>query len=292
MSDLITGDDEFNLDQLLNDPDFLNDVNLFDELPGQISGPDPYPNEKFAEIEQLLMNDDFDQSKGDELLFDVLLDSPVESEASRGEVLDDSKTSSPETVVQNGDKDANDGEEDDKNFNEESGDGEKDDPVSKKRKRQERNRDAAVKSRERKKLYVKDLEMKSRYFEGECRRLGMLLNCVIAENQALRLSLHSSKAFDASMTKQESAVLLLESLLLGSLLWFLGNMCLLILPDSLQSTKEEVPLENVDNGNQGSLALVKAGRVEHGLHQNMLGKRCKASRSRMRPSYLVPEVIA
>ena len=75
--------------------------------------------------------------------------------------------------------------------------------------RQERNRDAAVKSRERKKLYVKDLEMKSRYFEGECRRLGMLLNCVIAENQALRLSLHSSKAFDASMTKQESAVLLL-----------------------------------------------------------------------------------
>lgn len=75
--------------------------------------------------------------------------------------------------------------------------------------RQERNRDAAVRSRERKKLYVKDLEMKSRYFEGECKRLGMLLNCVVAENQALRLSLHSTKAFGASMTKQESAVLLL-----------------------------------------------------------------------------------
>lgn len=75
--------------------------------------------------------------------------------------------------------------------------------------RQERNRDAAVRSRERKKLYVKDLEMKSRYFEGECKRLGMMLNCVLAENQALRLSLHSTKAFDASMTKQESAVLLL-----------------------------------------------------------------------------------
>lgn len=75
--------------------------------------------------------------------------------------------------------------------------------------RQERNRDAALRSRERKKLYVKDLEMKSRYFEGECKRLGMLLNCVIAENQALRISLNGSKAFDASMTKQESAVLLL-----------------------------------------------------------------------------------
>ena len=75
-------------------------------------------------------------------------------------------------------------------------------------------------------MYVRDLELKSRYLEGECRRLGHLLQCCYAENQALRLSLHSGSAFGASATKQESAVLFLESLLLGSLLWFLGIMCL------------------------------------------------------------------
>lgn len=75
--------------------------------------------------------------------------------------------------------------------------------------RQLRNRDAAVKSRERKKMYVGDLEMKSRYLEGECRRLGRLLQCCYAENQALRLSLQSGNAFGAPMAKQESAVLLL-----------------------------------------------------------------------------------
>ncbi|MBA0735885.1 hypothetical protein Gogos_019687 [Gossypium gossypioides] len=48
-----------------------------------------------------------------------------------------------------------------------------------------RNRDAVVRSRKRKKMYVKDLEMKSRYFEGECRRLSHMLQCFIAENQAL-----------------------------------------------------------------------------------------------------------
>lgn len=72
-----------------------------------------------------------------------------------------------------------------------------------------RNKDAAVRSRERKKMYVRDLELKSKYYEAECRRLGMILQGCLAENQVLRLSLHNSKAFDASMTKQESAVLLL-----------------------------------------------------------------------------------
>lgn len=58
-------------------------------------------------------------------------------------------------------------------------------------------------------MYVKDLEMKSRYLEGECRKLGRLLQCVVAENQALRLSLQKGNAFGASSAKQESAVLLL-----------------------------------------------------------------------------------
>ncbi|CAI0436396.1 unnamed protein product [Linum tenue] len=85
------------------------------------------------------------------------------------------------------------------------------DPVLKKRQRQLRNRDAAVRSRERKKEYVKDLESKSKYLEWECRRLGRLLQCCVAENQALRFSLHngSGAAFGAASAKQESAVLLL-----------------------------------------------------------------------------------
>ncbi|MBA0876742.1 hypothetical protein Goshw_002141, partial [Gossypium schwendimanii] len=35
-----------------------------------------------------------------------------------------------------------------------------------------RNIDAVVRSRERKKMHVKDLEMKNRYLEGECKRLS------------------------------------------------------------------------------------------------------------------------
>lgn len=66
-----------------------------------------------------------------------------------------------------------------------------------------------MRSRERKKLYVKDLEMKSRYYEGECRRLQHLLQCCYAENHALRLCLQSRAAFGAPVTMQESAVLLL-----------------------------------------------------------------------------------
>lgn len=58
-------------------------------------------------------------------------------------------------------------------------------------------------------MYVKDLEMKSRYLESECRKLGRLLQCVLAENQALRFTLEKGNAYGASLTKQESAVLLL-----------------------------------------------------------------------------------
>ncbi|KAA3470855.1 bZIP transcription factor 60-like protein [Gossypium australe] len=68
----------------------------------------------------------------------------------------------------------------------------KDDPIAKKQKRQLRNRDAVVRSRERKKMYVKDLEMKSRYLEGECRRLSHVLQCFIEKNQALQIFFSSS----------------------------------------------------------------------------------------------------
>ncbi|XP_068648490.1 bZIP transcription factor 60 [Aristolochia californica] len=93
------------------------------------------------------------------------------------------------------------------------------DGMNKKRKRQLRNRDSALRSRERKKLYVKDLEMKSKFMEGECRRLEFTLSCCMAENQILRQQLQS---FGASVPKQESAALPLESLLLGSLFWLMS----------------------------------------------------------------------
>ncbi|KAE8713883.1 putative U2 snrnp auxiliary factor, small subunit [Hibiscus syriacus] len=153
----------------------------------------------------------------------------------------------------------------------------KDDPFIKKQRRQLRNRDAAVRSRERKKIYVKDLEMKSRYLEGECRRLSHMLQFFIAENQALRLTLHKGGTFDASSAKQESAVLLLESLLLGSLLWFLDIMCLFTLP----ALPKSVPLANEEAQSPERVA-------PRGVESNPVGptfvttRRCKASREKMK----------
>lgn len=67
-------------------------------------------------------------------------------------------------------------------------------------------------------MYVKDLEMKSGYLEGKCRRLSCLLQWSIAENQALRFTLNQCCAFDASLAKQESAVLLLGTIRFHKLL--------------------------------------------------------------------------
>lgn len=164
------------------------------------------------------------------------------------------------------------------------------DPTSKKRKRQLRNRDAAVRSRERKKMYIKDLEIKSRYYEAECRRLGMLLQCYLAENHALRLSLNTTtttQSFDASTTKQESAVLFLESLLLGSLLWFLGIVALLCLPRQL-SNLGAAGAKRVGCKILGSLAPREAGTNVHGtleFQSFMMSKRCRGSRRKMRCSF-------
>ncbi|KAB2085931.1 hypothetical protein ERO13_A05G409532v2 [Gossypium hirsutum] len=121
-------------------------------------------------------------------------------------------------------------------------------------------------------MYVKDLEMKSRYLEGECRRLSCLLQWSIAENQALRFTLNQRCAFDASSAKQESAVLLLESLLLGSLLWFLGIMCLFTLqrlPKSLLENEEKRGPERVAHSNLVGQSFVKT-------------RRCKASKRKMK----------
>ncbi|KAI8013105.1 bZIP transcription factor 50 [Camellia lanceoleosa] len=279
------------------------DLNLFDPsliLSDMSDSPPDSLCLSIGEIEQMLMTENDNEVQfSNDFLSEFLLDSPLQSDHSAEVVdlhLNTSSSSSPEEhevrhkvddlphnniiIINNNNNNNNNGDANN-------------DPVSKKRQRQLRNRDAAVRSRERKKMYVKDLEIKSRYLEGECRRLGRLLQCCFAENEALRLSLQNAKAFDASMTKQESAVLLLESLLLGSLLWFLGIVCLLILPSSLQLSLEAVSLENVDKKSQVSLAPRGPESKLLGLmvfQSFMVCKRCKASRSRMKPSLLILEV--
>lgn len=72
-------------------------------------------------------------------------------------------------------------------------------------------------------MYMKDLEMKSRYLEGECRRLGRLLQCVLAENQALHFTIQKGNALGASSAKQESAVLFLGMLHLTCLSFIVSS---------------------------------------------------------------------
>lgn len=265
--------------------------------------PDGSVSPWIGDIESMLMNDNDDNSELnpnqqslDDFFADVFVDQP--SPASGAEVIelptdkdqsgaDESGNASPaeekvldEPEVNNSDRNYNDTDNDNA-----------DDPISKKRRRQLRNRDAAVRSRERKKMYVKDLEMKSRYLESECRKLGRLLHCVLAENQALRFSLQKGNAYGASLTKQESAVLLLESLLLGSLLWFLGIMCLFTLPTPIQSHLESVPLVQVEEKAPGNLVQREAGSKNY-LFTVVKSRRCKASRIKMKMTSHALSVLA
>ncbi|XP_017981823.1 PREDICTED: bZIP transcription factor 60 [Theobroma cacao] len=232
-----------------------------------------------GEIERVLMeDDDFDkevqtQSVSDDFLAEVLVDSPL---SGGGEVIDAAAADVPDAADVADVADASFFKQNDSDNNIHS-----DDHIAKKRRRQLRNRDAAVRSRERKKMHVKDLEMKSRYLEGECRRLSRMLQCFIAENQALRLTLHKGCAFDASSAKQESAVLLLESLLLGSLLWFLGIMCLFTLPTLPKSLPEAVPLENEEK--RGPERVAPRGAGSNLVGQSFVkSRRCKASKTRIK----------
>ncbi|GAU34308.1 hypothetical protein TSUD_20140 [Trifolium subterraneum] len=185
-------------------------------------GETPSPIPSLSEIENLLMTDSDEgiaspeDSEFDKLLADFLIEPVPQSE--EGSMVHSDKdrvdSSSPEEVPSDKDGvDSSSPEEvpSDKDSVDPSTPEEvSPEPVSKKQIRQMRNRDAAVKSRERKKMYVKNLETKSRYFEGECRRLEHLLQCCYAENHALRFCLQSRGAFGAPMTMQESAVLLLD----------------------------------------------------------------------------------
>ncbi|CAL9073681.1 unnamed protein product [Musa textilis] len=170
-------------------------------------------------------------------------------------------------------------------------DGEDGDRVTKKRRRQMRNRDSAMKSRERKKMYVKELETKNKYLEAECRRLDYVFRCCAAENLALHQRLQKERLHDAPTAKQESAVLFVESLLLGSLSWLVGIICLflvLVLPNL--SPKDINPLERGLADEVVSAEKVTNKRLETNLRSGLVAfrKRCRGMRTRMKNLFAAP----
>ncbi|CAH8352702.1 unnamed protein product [Eruca vesicaria subsp. sativa] len=291
------------VDFLLDDDLFVDfDLSLFTETPiaGDFirSSPDS-ANSWIGDIESHLMNDEdnqsfLDQQSVSDFLADIFVDDPTSDSVDlvTGKV-DDVPTEGfvngkgPEGSDEAGKEKAgfsvgkklNDSGSENQDEamveSEISGD---DDAMAKKRRRRVRNRDAAVRSRERKKEYVTDLEKKSKYLERECMRLGRMLDCFVAENHSLRLCLQKGCGNASMMTRQESAVLLLESLLLGSLLWYLGDIICQFLPQPKPKTCF-LPVEA-----DGPEKLVPSGRESSKLSNNYAWKsrRCKGSRPRMK----------
>ncbi|XP_013599877.1 PREDICTED: bZIP transcription factor 60 [Brassica oleracea var. oleracea] len=288
------------VDFLGEDDLFLDfDLSLFTETPiaGDFirSSPDS-ANSWIGDIESQLMNDEdnqnfleLDQQSVSEFLADIFVDDPTSDSADlvtgkvddvptegfvNGKGPEESNDAGKEKAVEkkwNGSENLDEA----KVESEISGD---DDAMAKKRRRRVRNRDAAVRSRERKKEYVTDLEKKSKYLERECMRLGRMLDCFVAENHSLRLCLQKGGGNASMMTRQESAVLLLESLLLGSLLWYLGDIICPFLPHPQPKTCF-LPAEA-----DGPEKLVLSGRESSKLSNNYACKsrRCKGSRPRMK----------
>uniref|UniRef100_A0A7N1A4N9 BZIP domain-containing protein n=1 Tax=Kalanchoe fedtschenkoi TaxID=63787 RepID=A0A7N1A4N9_KALFE len=295
MSDAGIFDDGVDLEHVLgSDPELVNLLEDSVSSPAAEESTDSVPS-WIGEIENLLMNDDLavdaqlvdgvDPSYLDQFIASFLLDAPADV-AGDGELMSASDDKSPRPHVSDF-KGASE-KETEATQADANGDADADnDPNFKKRKRQLRNKDAALRSRERKKMYVKDLEVKSRYLEGECRRLGRLLQCCNVENQDLRFRLHMGNgATGAVMTKQESAVLLLESLLLGSLFWFLGIVCLFHPPKLLDSNKEAVALPGIGKSDPRSACLRRVGSniiQSLGLGTLVDSRTCRALRTKMKP---------
>ncbi|KAG8070131.1 hypothetical protein GUJ93_ZPchr0006g45005 [Zizania palustris] len=151
--------------------------------------------------------------------------------------------------------------------------------ANKKRTRLMRNRDSAMKSRERKKMYVKDLEMKSKYLEAECQRLRYTLHCCASENVALRQCFLKDRPVSAPTAKQGSAVPL-ETLLLVSLLGLVSILCLFLMPSVTNRSlvarsshaRDLVVVTGARNTDEPEfLQLIRHGR------------RCKSTRARIKP---------
>lgn len=299
--------EEIDWEHMFDDVQFPEDA--FDFVDAIPPAPEVAGESWIGEIEQLLMKDDDDHNQNSDVvdgftLSDILLDSPEQERQPSPEIIEknspcpsnsNSNSDSQGNVNVDGnaltddnhnntspnfDSKADDAAEERNNSKEDDTD---DDPLSKKRKRQLRNRDAAMKSRERKKMYVKDLEVKSRYLEAECRRLGRLLQCCYAENQMLRISLQSGST--CAMAKPESAVLLLESLLLDSLVWFMALMWLLPLPRLTLPSQGAVALGSTNRKDLGSAAQRRKGTKPSELWLSLSfvrSKRCRASRTKMK----------
>lgn len=304
--------DEINWEHLLNDAlekglDFLKDDVAVE---GNVDS-------WMGDLEQLLMKDDHgggggggvgDGGDGGEVVgfqvSDILLDWPEEQEVVYSFSSPEEKnylacSGSEGTANNNNNRSINDNDNS-PNFentnaatlelevNDSKEEDTDDDPVSKKQKRQLRNRDAAMRSRERKKMYVKDLEVKSRYLEAECRRLGRLLQCCYAENHMLRFSLQSGSTFATSMAKPESAVLLPESLLLGSLVWLMVLMCVLPLPSLPLLSQGAAALGSVNRKDLESATPRGKERKAIELWRPLsllTSKRCRASRTKMKSGF-------
>ncbi|PVH47524.1 hypothetical protein PAHAL_4G080200 [Panicum hallii] len=153
-----------------------------------------------------------------------------------------------------------------------------DDPVNKKKRRQMRNRDSAMKSRERKKTYIKDLETKSKYLEAECRRLSYALQCYAAENMVLRQSLLKDRPIGAPIAMQESAVLT-ETLPLVSLLWLVSIVCLFLMP-GLPNRSPAAP-SSAGRG-LGMVAGKTSSENPEILELILHGRRCKSTRAKIK----------
>jgi hypothetical protein len=144
--------------------------------------------------------------------------------------------------------------------------------------RQMRNRDSAMKSRERKKTYIKDLETKSKYLEAECRRLSYALQCYAAENMVLRQSLLKDRPIGAPIAMQESAVLT-ETLPLVSLLWLVSIVCLFLMP-GLPNRSPAAP-SRAGRG-LGMVAGKTSSENPEILELILHGRRCKSTRAKIK----------
>ncbi|KAG8094845.1 hypothetical protein GUJ93_ZPchr0012g21218 [Zizania palustris] len=225
----------------------------------------PPRQEALSELERFLMEEEPEVEEGGgsegigmEELFDLLIDGGEEEEEEKGsEAGGITVTSDAEKV--------------------EVVDG--DDPTSKKKRRQMRNRDSAMKSRERKKMYLKDLETKSKYLEAECRRLSYALQCCTAENMALRQSLLKDRPVGAATAIQESAVLT-ETLPLVSLLWLVSIVCLLLMP----GLPSQNPVVRSSTGRDLVMVTGKTSSEQLKTLKKLLlhGRRCKGSRARIK----------
>ncbi|KAJ3707888.1 hypothetical protein LUZ61_011593 [Rhynchospora tenuis] len=225
---LIIPFEEYDIDHLLSCFDFEPPAPITDsDSPVSVTSdptPESDPIVSMDDLERHLMSDEFENHEAAEGIEERFLDGVFVNElfAESGGSNQEEKSDGDDSVEKDQDKER---DSDDNN-----------DPVAKKIKRQIRNRDSARSSRERKKEYIKDLEMKNRFLESECKRLNYTLQCFMSENMALRQTLHSKeiaagkgKKPHADVAMRESAVLFSESRQLGSLHWLVSIVwCLLL----------------------------------------------------------------